>query len=172
MREQIYDGKVIKLTLLDGRWEVVEHPGSVGVLVARGREVLGVTQARPATGRVSWEVPAGLIDQGESPEQAAARELAEEAQLGGRLELVARFHTSPGFTSEETFLYELHGAVPAEGGPDEDEPLELEWRDAFEVWEEALAGRLVTSSVTAVALRLVMERTSQPAAPEGARRDG
>ncbi len=158
MRQPIFEGKVLRLSVLDGRWEVVEHGGSVAVLAARGTQVLGVKQRRPAIGRVSWEVPAGLLDPGEEPLEAAARELAEEAQLGGRLELIARFHTSPGYSAEETFLFELFDPQPAEGTPDQTEELTVEWRDAREVWDDVLAGRLATSSVTAVALRHVLAR--------------
>ncbi|NLG08006.1 MAG: NUDIX hydrolase [Deinococcales bacterium] len=158
MREVIFDGRIVRLVVLDGKWEVVEHADAVGVLVARGRQVLGVRQPRVAIGRDSWEVPAGLVDPDEDPLRAAAREMAEEAQLGGRFELIARFYTSPGFTDEETYLYELHEAAPVDGTPEADEELTLEWRDALEAWEAIKDGRLATSSVTAVALRHVLAR--------------
>lgn len=158
MRQEIFSGKVVKLSILDGFWEVVEHADAVAVLVARGSEVLGVRQYRHAVGRESWEIPAGLIDPGEEPITAAARELAEEAQLGGNLTLVTRFYPSPGFSDEETYLYELHEMTDAPGKPDETEQLQLEWRDALETWRAVAAGELATSSVTVVALRQLLAR--------------
>lgn len=158
MRQELFSGHILKLVLLDGKWEIVEHAPGVAVLIRRGRQVLGVRQKRRAIGRETWEIPAGLVDAGEQPHEAAAREAAEEVQLGGRLELVARFHSSPGFTDEELFLYEMHDAKPVEGQPDPGEDLVIEWRDAAEVWQQVLSGQLATSSLTALALKHVLDR--------------
>ena len=89
MRNEVFRGKIITVAVLDERWEVVEHPDAVAVLVQRGPSVLGVLQQRPAVGAVTWELPAGLIDPGESPEQALERELSEE--LGIELGAIKRF---------------------------------------------------------------------------------
>ena len=43
-----------------------------------------VRQYRPALERFTWELPAGLLDPGESPEQASVRELKEETGLAAR----------------------------------------------------------------------------------------
>ncbi len=158
MREVIYDGKIVRLVKLSGKWEVVEHASAVAVLITRGRQVLGVRQERVAVGRTTWEIPAGLIDPGETPAAAAAREAAEEVQLGGRLELVTRFYVSPGFTDEEVHLFELHEPRQVTGTPDDDEALVPEWRDAHEVWQAVRAGTLATSGVTVTALQLVLAR--------------
>lgn len=158
VREQIFNGKIVDLVLLDGKWEIAHHADAVGILIARQRQVLGVSQLRPAIGRVSWEIPAGLIDPGETPLEAAAREAAEEVQLGGRLQLIGRFFSSPGFTDEEVHLFELLDHVPAAGVPDPDEKLTPHWRDALAAWRDVLDGKLATSSVTALALRHVLAR--------------
>lgn len=158
VQELIYEGRIVRLVILGGKWEVVQHADAVAVLITRGREVLGVNQKRVAVGRTTWEIPAGLIDPGEEPEDAAEREAAEEVQLGGRLQLVSRFFVSPGFTDEEVFLYELKDPVHAPGVPDADERLTPQWRDALEAWNAVTDGQLATSSVTAVALRHVLAR--------------
>ncbi len=157
-RREIYQGHILTLAVLDGRWEVVEHADAVAVLVQRGRSVLGVRQRRPAIGGATWELPAGLIDPGETPEQAAHRELAEEVQLGGRLEFLTRLYASPGFCDEQIWLYLAHDVVEAEGTPDEGEELAIEWRDAEELWHEVAAGRLATSGATLVGLRHALAR--------------
>lgn len=156
MRELLYDGKILRLERLDGKWEVVRHQGSVAVLVMKGSDVLGVRQQRPATGHSTWEVPAGLIDPGETPMQAAQRELAEEVQLKGNLTLIARFFTSPGFSDELTSLYLLEDPQVAYGKPDAGEQLTPTWLNAHEAWEATLTGELATSSVTAVALQFAL----------------
>ncbi len=158
VRELIYDGRIVRLVILDGKWEVVEHASAVAVLITRGRQVLGVRQKRVAIGRTTWEIPAGLIDPGEEPADAAARETAEEVQLGGRLEFLNRFYVSPGFTDEEVFLFELHDPVAAEGTPDEGERLTPEWLDAGEALAAVRSGELATSGVTVLALQHVLAR--------------
>lgn len=152
-RKEIFAGHVLTLAILDGKWEVVEHPDAVAILVTRGSEVLGVRQFRPAVDRSCWELPAGLIDPGESPEEAAARELAEETQLAGELNLITRFYPSPGFSDELIYLFEATDTRAAHGIPDETEELTVEWRDPQEVWRQIADGSEATSAPTVVGLQ-------------------
>lgn len=86
--------------------EFVDHPGAV-VIVAL-REVYGadhvvlIRQYRHPVRTIEWELPAGLLDvDGEEPVVAAARELAEEVELGaGRWDTLVDFYSSPGGSSE------------------------------------------------------------------------
>jgi ADP-ribose pyrophosphatase len=107
---------------------VVRHPGAVVVVpvIANpdgGSDALLVRQWRVATGADLLEVPAGKRDvAGEPPEATANRELEEEIGYhAGRLEPLAEFYNSPGFSDEYTYLFlatELEarerGAVSAE----------------------------------------------------------
>jgi 8-oxo-dGTP pyrophosphatase MutT (NUDIX family) len=161
-RELLHKGRIVDLVRLDGRWEVAEHQASVAVLVLEGRQVLGVRQERPAIGRRTWELPAGLIDPGESPEQAARRELAEEVGLGGRLELLTSMYTSPGFTDELLHLFEAHDLEPAHAQADEDEELELAWLDVRSAWEGVRSGSIATSAPTLVGLAFALARLGLP----------
>jgi len=84
------------------------HLGAVGVVAIddSGRVVL-VHQYRHPLGRYLWELPAGLIDvDGEALESAAARELAEEADLvAGRYDLLVDAHPTPGCSNEVIRLF-------------------------------------------------------------------
>ncbi len=151
-RDLIYQGKILSLLVLDDRWEVVEHADAVAILALRGREVLGVLQHRPAIGAESWEIPAGLIEAGERPIEAAQRELAEEAQLSGRLELISQFYASPGFSDEKIYLYLAADLAPCLGAPDPDEELRVVWRDLDELWNAVAEGRLESSAPSVLAL--------------------
>jgi ADP-ribose pyrophosphatase len=66
-----------------------------------------VRQWRPATRSPLLEIPAGKLDvAGEAPDDAMARELAEEIQQkAGRLVKLASFWNSPGFSTELTHVY-------------------------------------------------------------------
>ena len=88
--------------------DIVHHPGAVVVVpVTDDATVIMVRQFRAALGGDLLEVPAGKRDvDGEETEVTAARELAEEVgRRAGRLDLLARFYNSPGFTDEFTYLY-------------------------------------------------------------------
>ena len=158
----IDDGKVIQVTKLGDRWEVVRHAPAVTVLVLRsgeaGEEVLLVSQQRPAIGCKTWELPAGLIDKGETPEGAAARELAEEVGLGGTLTKLAEFYSSPGFTDEKIFLFEATNTYEAHLPGDEDEDFESAWKPLLEVYSQIARGKLASSSPTLLGLTHALGR--------------
>jgi len=65
------------------------------VALTKDKKVILVEQYRPGPGRVLLELPGGGLDKGESPRQAAARELREETGYKGRLRFVGRAYDSP-----------------------------------------------------------------------------
>ncbi|MGH9114997.1 MAG: NUDIX hydrolase [Acidimicrobiales bacterium] len=88
--------------------DVVHHPGAVVVVpLTADRTVLMVRQYRAAIDADLLEVPAGKRDvHGEPTEATAVRELAEEVgRRAERMELLARFYNSPGFSDELSWLY-------------------------------------------------------------------
>ncbi|MDP9070218.1 MAG: NUDIX hydrolase [Actinomycetota bacterium] len=89
--------------------DVVHHPGAVSVVpvVDDGEAVLLVRQYRAAVDRELLELPAGKRDvDGEAPELTARRELEEEIGMrAGRIEKLAEFLNSPGFSDEHSFVY-------------------------------------------------------------------
>ena len=165
MPETLYSGTIVTVERLERRWEVVRHAPAVAVLVRAGDRVLGVRQHRPAIAATTWELPAGLIDPGETPEQAALRELAEEVRLRGRLERLAHFHTSPGFTDEIIHLFQAFDLEPAFAERDDGEELSIEWRDATEAWHDAVSGGLATSAATLLGLRHALAELGVEVAP-------
>ncbi len=89
--------------------DIVRHPGAVSVvpLLDGGATVVLVRQYRSAIEGLLLEIPAGKLDvDGEAPEAAAARELEEEVGYrAGRLERLAEFYNSPGFSDEHSIIY-------------------------------------------------------------------
>jgi ADP-ribose pyrophosphatase len=125
-RETVYLGKLIQLVVDDG-YEVVLHPPAVAVVAVDEEEkVTLVRQARPAIGGVALELPAGLLDAGESPLECAQREVQEETGLyGGEWQEAACVYTSPGFTDERLHLFIGTGLKRGRPSPEETEDIEL-----------------------------------------------
>lgn len=99
------------------RREFVRHPGAVVVIVLDDDErVLLQRQYRHPVRRELWEPPAGLLDiPGEDAQVAAARELAEEADLvAERWDVLVDYFTSPGGSDEAIRVFLARGlsAVP------------------------------------------------------------
>jgi ADP-ribose pyrophosphatase len=109
--------------------EKVWHPGAVGILALDDAHVWLTRQPREVIeDPASLEIPAGKLDvEGESPERAAKRELAEEiGKQAASWEQLFVFFTSPGFSDERVWLYlatDLSDAPDAE--PDEAERIEI-----------------------------------------------
>ncbi|MDZ7704148.1 MAG: NUDIX hydrolase [Trueperaceae bacterium] len=158
-KQVIYQGKILNLIKLDNRWEIVEHQPAVCVLVIRGEQVLGVRQRRPAIGGETWELPAGLVEPGEEPAEAAVRELAEETQHRATLTLLAQIYSSPGFSTEKVYIYEATDLSPApDAVPDEGEDLSVEWRPLKETYEAIRCGEIASSAHTLLALTYALGR--------------
>ncbi|MCS7217936.1 MAG: NUDIX hydrolase [Thermus sp.] len=125
-RTYLYRGRILSLAL-EGRYEIVEHKPAVAVLALKEGKMLFVRQPRPAVGLAPLEIPAGLMEAGESPLEAAKRELAEEAGLTGDLSYLFSFYVSPGFTDEKAHVFLAENLREAQAAPDEDEAIEVVW---------------------------------------------
>ncbi len=66
-----------------------EGPATAILALTKDQQVILVTQFRPGPKEILDEMPGGYIDAGESPEQAAERELLEETGYKGKAELVS-----------------------------------------------------------------------------------
>ena len=109
---------------------IVKHPPSVVLIPLQddGRVVL-IRQYRHALRRELWELPAGSLDPGESPEAAATRECEEEIGLvPGRIERVCGLYPTPGYCDEEMIFFRLSGLGPpppdSPHEPDDDEDIQ------------------------------------------------
>ena len=166
-RREIYSGRVLRLEVDDvrepngatGIREVVRHRGSVAALPVHddGRVVL-VQQWRHPVGALMWELPAGLMNAGESPAEGAARELEEETGLrAARVEPIADFYTTPGFCDERMYVFRATGFTQVPPRPDDDEEIEVKTCTLEEALEMVRTGQ-IREGKTLVALLLEAQR--------------
>src|SRR5580658_9036193 len=114
---------------------IVQHNGSAVVMpVDAKKRILLVRQYRLPALSYLWELPAGKVDEGETPLQAARRELAEETGYRAKkFEKLAVFFPSPGFLAEKMTIYIAHGLTEGKKTPMEDERIETRWFTTKEI---------------------------------------
>ena len=120
-----------------------------------------VRQFRAPLGRDLLEIPAGLRDVAdEPPEVTAARELAEEVGLrADHLELLCRFHNSPGFSDELVHVFLATGLHPVDNDLQgiEEQHMTVE-RLALDELLAMIADGRVTDAKTVIGVALVRAR--------------
>lgn len=88
-------------------WDIVVHPGAVAILpIQNNGDLVLIRQWRRAIGEILYEIPAGLLEKGESPDICAQRETQEET--GYRAKKIIPFggmYTAPGFCNEYLHLF-------------------------------------------------------------------
>ena len=130
-RGRILDFHVDKAELVNGRVvtrECVDHRGGVSVAVLTGgNEMLFVRQYRYPYREAVLEAPAGKLERGEDPFEAAKREQREETGTTGQNYLsLGKMYPSPGYTNEVLHLYACRVESGGEQHLDEGEFLEVE----------------------------------------------
>lgn len=134
--ERQYAGRIVSLDLdtvrfpdgSTGELEMVRHPGAAAVVpflddpASKDPRVLLVHQFRHAADDWLWEIPAGTLHEGESPEACAYRELTEEAGVEAKqLVRLATIFTTPGFTDERIHLFLARELTPVALSHEQDE---------------------------------------------------
>ena len=137
--QRIYTGRVINLDVDTvqfpdgsvGELEMVRHPGASAVLPflsdpgGEDPQILLIRQYRYAADAFIYEVPAGRLEPGETPESCAHRELQEETGCTAeRVERLTTVYTTPGFTDERIHLFMATGLTRGEARREADEFVE------------------------------------------------
>ena len=108
---------------------IVRHPGSaVMMAVDESERILLVKQFRLPAAKDLWELPAGRIDPGETPLQAAKRELHEETGYHAKkwVKLIS-YWASPGYVAEKMNTFLALNLTAGEPRPMGDERIEAAW---------------------------------------------
>ncbi len=124
---------------------IVQHNGSaVMMAVDERKRILLVRQYRLPARQFLWELPAGRLDEGETPLKAAKRELIEETGYRARKwDKLATFYPSPGFLAEKMTIYLATELTAGVAQPMDDERIETRWFPAKELGAQIDSGKII-----------------------------
>ena len=130
---------------------IVRHRGSAVMMAVDGRKrILLVRQYRLPAQQYLWELPAGRLDEGETPLRAAKRELIEETGYRARKwRMLVSFYPSPGYVSEKMFIFLATGLTAGDATPMDDERIETRWFTSKEI-EQAIASGKIADAKTMI----------------------
>ena len=124
------------------------------------KKVLLVSQYKHGVDDIMTELPAGLIDAGETPAACAARELREETgYVAKEMEYLGAYYNSPGKIMQKAHLFLARNAV-MHGKPelDENEDIKVKLVDVEKISEMMISNSLVTGACSALAAALAFKK--------------
>jgi ADP-ribose pyrophosphatase len=136
-----YTGRILNLDVdtvrfpdgSQGELEMIRHPGASAIVpflsdpTGADPQIMLIKQYRYAALDFLYEIPAGRLDPGESPEMCARRELREETGCSaGTLEHMHTMYTTPGFTDEKIHLFLAFDLTRGESAREADEFITVE----------------------------------------------
>jgi 8-oxo-dGTP pyrophosphatase MutT (NUDIX family) len=138
----------------------IDCPDWINVIpLTAEREVLLVRQYRFGTGEITLEIPGGMCDPGESPEETARRELHEETGFEARRWTgLGWVHPNPALQNNRCHTFLAQDLVPVPGAsPDPHEEVELVRRPLSSI-PDLIARREITHSLVVAAFVLLHGR--------------
>lgn len=166
--KEIFNGHVIRVThdkvLLENGdtsyREIVHHHGGACVLaLTDADEVYMVRQYRYALGEEIWELPAGKLEAGEDPFEAAKRELAEECGVtAGNYVDLGCIYPTVGYDSEKIYIWAARDLQTTGQHLDPDEFLDVVKMPFGRVLEMVLSGEIKDSKTVAGVLKYALLR--------------
>jgi ADP-ribose pyrophosphatase len=152
-----FDVEKLQVQLPDGReraYDLVSHKDSVTLLPLDSDGcVWFVSQFRMGCDCHMLELPAGVMDDNETPEACAAREIREETGMAaGSLRLLGSVYLAAGYSSEINHIFLATTLTRAPLEMDEDEFLEVKRFSLEEVWKMIEKGELIDSKSLAALL--------------------
>jgi ADP-ribose pyrophosphatase len=134
--KKVYEGRVFNVRLDQIRLpnrrliqaDIIEHHNSVAIIpVDYDGNVWFVRQYRYPAEKNLLELPAGVMDENETPVQSAQRELREETGMAAeRLTLLGEFYLAPGYSTEYMHVFLAEDLRPSPLSPNVDEFIDLE----------------------------------------------
>jgi ADP-ribose pyrophosphatase len=166
--KQVFKGRAVSVRvdtveLPSGRHttrEIVEHPGCiVAVPIDKQGNILLVRQFRHPVNKMLLELPAGGIEENETPENAVRRELQEEIGcLPTKLEALGGFYSAPGFCTEYLYLFIATELTPSRLVASDTDEIEIVPTPLARIPELIASGEICDSKSVAGLLRYLKEK--------------
>lgn len=119
------------------------HPGGVCILPIIGDQIALIKQYRTPVQKIIYEIPAGKLDSGEQPFDAAKRELQEETGYSaGKWTDLGFIYPCPGYSTERLYVYLAQDLDAGAQNLDHGEIVELELMTIAQVTEMIQQGRI------------------------------
>ena len=137
-KEYVYKGKILSVRKDDillpnnkpAIREVIEHSGGSAIYCEKDGKILLVKQFRYPYSEELYEIPAGKLNEGETPEQTAIRELEEEGGIRAKsVEKLFDMYPTPAYCTEIIRIFKAKDFDEGKICLDEDEFLSGEWID-------------------------------------------
>lgn len=143
--------------------EIVRHPGGAAVVAVNDRHhICLLKQYRHAAGGWLWELPAGKLEPGESPETTARRELLEEAGVHcDQLTSLGTLLPTPGFCDERIHLYYTRASAMTAPSPQANEWFTVHWIAIDQLRRQLRAGE-INDAKTLIGLYRYLDRSTEP----------
>jgi 8-oxo-dGTP pyrophosphatase MutT (NUDIX family) len=153
---RVTENEVIRPDGKPGVYGVVHFKNrAVGVIAYEDGKLWLVGQHRFPLDLYSWEIPEGGSPEGETLEETARRELAEETGLRARrLERIVELHLSNSVTDEYGVVFLARDLTPGEARPEGTERLSLAEVTLEEAYRRVTEGEITDSLSVAGILRL------------------
>ncbi len=137
--------------------EIVEHQDSVGIIALDKKDnIILVEQFRIATRHNLLEIPAGKIENGETPVTAAMREMNEEIGMSGKLTPLFQCYLAPGYDTEKMhfFLASELELSKKRLPQDEDEEITIRRMKLSSALEKCLSGQIIDCKTIAAIMTI------------------
>jgi ADP-ribose pyrophosphatase len=126
------------------KYDIVQHIGSISVVpIDENGQLYFVRQYRQAAQQELLELPAGTLEEGELPAEAAAREIREETGMAAKnIQEIGSFYLAPGYSTELMHVFLATGLTHDPLDPDADEYLSVEKMSVAKAFELIENGHL------------------------------
>lgn len=151
--KKIFSGKLLKFYIKSERlpngylatFEMIKHPGAALIIPFLSKDkVIMLRQLRPVINSYIYELPAGTLDENESPLACARREIIEETGYSAKkVTLLGKIYPVPGYSTENIAIFKAEGLKEKPRVAEKDEVIESKIFNKSEVRRLFRNGKMV-----------------------------